>query len=234
MKMNYFNGKHQNSKLIAKHICENVKNIENMTYVDPFCGSLEVTKYMTLMTKKTYANDLCPDLILLWNKVKEGKFKNPNLNLEKWNLLRNSKTPSAKRGFAAFACSVQGHWFSDFISPNKDENNNMVQYRTVASYHKILAKTDFYCLDYISFLQQILNSKTNFVVYMDPPPEFANPTPWKEPRKNFDYDFFWKVCRRLGKMKNVDIFISAIKAPDDFKIVNNFNNKTLDKLYTIN
>ena len=80
--MKYLGGKQRLGKKIAPvlhdifhHCNENEYTFDS--YIEPFCGSLGVLRNMTDLDVPIYASDYHPDLILMWQNVRDGTFKYP-------------------------------------------------------------------------------------------------------------------------------------------------------------
>jgi site-specific DNA-adenine methylase len=105
-----------------------------------------------------------------------------------------------------------------------------------------LQNTVFSNKDYIQFIKDLkLSSGQKYIIYLDPPYKDTCSLPWAE----FDSVQFWNLVRKLGKMKNVKVFISEVSAPKDFRCIYKFERKNgmhnittektviEEKLYTI-
>ena len=107
--MKYLGGKHQNGKYISKilNMFSPPESVDG--YLEPFCGSLGVFKYMTNYKKST-ASDIHPDLIKLWNDVKNNKFTPPKYKITEkvWNDAKKLKSPNSMKAFIGFGCSFGG------------------------------------------------------------------------------------------------------------------------------
>ena len=232
------------SKAILDYMESQGRDPKKVIYLEPFCGALGVLRYLAPVCKRSYANDLCKDLIMLWKSVKNKTFKKPKITEERWKTLKFSKGHSAERAFAGFGCSFGGVWFNGYISGN--DNNNQ-QYSSLIRQQPAIECTVFSSLDYIVFLQGRLNKKQEFLIYFDPPYKGTCGLPWESSAvdEKFDSGLFWEVARNLGKMPNVTVIVSEFSAPKDFKCIKSFkrlsgmhnttrNKKDLiEKLYTI-
>lgn len=243
--MRYFGGKGVHGKKISKVIVDYLSkhhiNTENLIYLEPFCGALGVFRYLAPLCKKSYANDICPDIILLWKKVQKGTFRNPKITEDKWEKLKNQK-PSAERAFAGFGCSFGGVWFNGYI---KDFGNNDMQYSSLIRQREIIKNSVFSCSDYIHFLSKRLDYNKQYLIYLDPPYKNTSNQPWTRQNINqFDSKLFWEIVRRLGKFPNITVIISEFSAPKDFKVISTFKRRSgmhntskkmilEEKLYTI-
>jgi len=188
--------------------------------------------------KECYGNDISRDLILLLKQVKTQKFQNPHITREKWNTLKESTKPSAERAFAGHACSYGGVKFNGYIN---DPLNNDMEYSSLIKLSTKIQNVKFSNMDYISFIQGLIQNDKKYVIYLDPPYKKGS-QPWNT---NFDSKEFWNVVRKLGHMKNIKVFISELNAPSDIKCIykltrrngmHNVASKNLvieEKIYTI-
>lgn len=210
----YYGGKGVIGKKVSTVIMNYIEQQDIMSpivYLEPFCGALGVCKHLAHKFDRVYANDLCEDMILLWNAVKYNQFSNPHITKDKWNVLKNEKS-SAERGFAAHACSFCGVWFRGFV----DENDQ--QYNTLMKMAQKIQNVIFENYDYRYFLQRHVTDPTrHYVIYMDPPYEGTENMEWdNEP---FDHKEFWNQVRKYDQLPNVTILVSELHAPDDFEIL---------------
>ena len=175
---------------------------------------------------------------MLLKLVKNNKFDNPKITKEKWIKYKYTTAHSAKRAFAGFGCSYGGVWFNGYIS--NPLNNDMI-YSSLIRLAPKLQNTTFLNKDYVVFLDELdFDPDINYVIYLDPPYKDTCNLPWAE----FDSTEFWKIVRKLGRMKNVKLFISEVSAPKDMKCIYSFKRKNgmhnitskvviEEKLYTI-
>ena len=261
--MRYYGGKGIHGKKISKIILNHIHNknidLKNSIYIEPFCGALGVLRHIAPMCKKVYANDISKDLIMLWNCVKNNKFKNPNINEKKWRLLKESKKSSPEKAFAGFGCSFGGVWFNGYIA---DHNNNNMQYNSLIKQIDNIKNVTFTNKNYIDFINLILqqsrlqqsrlqqsrltnhkNDINHIIIYMDPPYNNTNSDPWQDQNINkFDSVIFWKIVKELKKFPNITVIISEFNAPKFMKTLykferrsgmHNTNNKStyIEKLY---
>lgn len=221
--MRYYGGKGVIGKQLSAVILKDLESlnlsehISEYIYLEPFCGACGVLRYLAYRFKKAYANDLCKDLIMLLKKVKNGTFDNPKITKEKWLKFKYTNKSSAERAFAGFGCSYGGVWFNGYIS--NPSNNDMI-YSSLVRLAPKLQNTVFFNKDYSEFLKGIDSSK-KYVIYLDPPYKDTCNLPWDE----FNSTEFWETVRKLGKMKNVKIYVSEVSAPKDFKCIYKFERK---------
>lgn len=213
--MKYMGGKNK----ISKYIAEFIKNLVNKDmvdgYLEPFCGSLAITVHMTDY-KKVIASDNHPDLIKLWKSVQQNKFRPPKtLTEDKWNKIKNYKSPSALKAFVGFGCSFGGKFFGGYAQKYTNGKKEDFLKAATNSINKIKLKiTDvkFYKKDYKKW------NPRNMLIYCDPPYMKINfPVNYRITTKKyteFDNKEFWNVMRKWSKTNLV--FISEQHAPADF------------------
>ena len=200
--MKYVGGKHK----IGKKISELLKLVclpEDTIYLEPFCGSLGVFKYMTDY-KKCYASDIHPDLILLWKKVRNKKLNMPLKNSKIFcNKLSVTKSPNALKALVGFGCSFGGEFFSGYSqkyagsSGRNFYNEVKNSIRRIAPYIQ-QKHINFYCKSYNKWKPK------NMLIYCDPP--YKNTTGYKINKKEFNHDIFWNIIREWSK--NNFVFVS--------------------------
>ena len=225
--MRYYGGKGVHGKKISEIILNHISNknidLKKSIYIEPFCGALGVLRHIAPMCKKVYANDISEDLIMLWNSVKNNKFKNPNINEKKWRLLKESKKSSPEKAFAGFGCSFGGAWFTGYIN---NKNNNNMQYNSLIKQIKNIQNVTFTNKNYIDFITKtlfLINKNDNIIIYMDPPYNNTNSDPWQYQNINkFDSVMFWKIIKKLKKFPNITLIISEFNAPNYMKTLYKF------------
>lgn len=212
--MKYVGGKH----LIGFELSDflnSICDIEDVDgYLEPFCGSLGVFKFMCDFDyKKMIASDLHPDLIALWKAVKDNSLKYPkSINEKTYNKYKNMKSPDPLKALIGFGCSFGGDFFSSFSQKYAgDSGRNFYQetLRSIAKIKEDISKPSvkFYRKKYSDF-----NPK-NMLVYCDPPYQFTT----GYSTGSFDHDKFWDTMREWSK--NNYVFISEEQAPKDFVVI---------------
>ena len=222
--MRYYGGKGVHGKKIAQFILDYLaeKNVDVSTviYVEPFCGALGVFRYIVPLVKKSYANDISKDLILLWKQVQKGTFVDPHIDQQKWKQLKYETKPSAERAFAGFGCSFGGVWFNGYICNSSD-----MTYNTITKIEPLIKDTVFTSLDYVEFLKKVINNpKKTYVIYMDPPYKGTCVNPYDDGK--FDNNQLWNTVREYSKFKNVIVIVSELSAPKDFKKIFSFERRS--------
>lgn len=220
-------GKSVLGKRITQYIIELLesKNIDpnDVIYIEPFTGGAGVLRHMNQHVRKSYANDINKDVIMLLKEVRDGTFKNPHITRSKWLKLKDSPS-SAVRAFAGHGCSFGGVWFRGFI--DSKENNDM-EYSSLVRMAPNIQDVIFHSCDYRVFLKKVLSinhHKRPIVIYLDPPYANTNQESW-ERFGAFDSKEFWNVVRKYSKMRNVTVIVSEFTAPSDFKAYKTFQRR---------
>ena len=212
--MKYQGGKHKIGTILAKIINDKVNTNIVDGYFEPFCGSLGVFKNMIKYDYKKYiANDLQPDLILMWKELQRDKLDLPdNFSEELWIKLKSTQSPNELKAVAGYGMSYGGQYFSGYIQ--KHSNNSGRDFykefkNSILKIKKQLQRREieYYNKNYYDF------KPVNMLIYCDPP--YKNTTGYKVGK--FDSDMFWNTMREWSK--NNYVFISEEEAPDDFEVV---------------
>ena len=212
--MKYQGGKHKIGTILAKIINDKVNTNIVDGYFEPFCGSLGVFKNMIKYDYKKYiANDLQPDLILMWKELQRDKLDLPdNFSEELWIKLKTSPSPNELKAVAGYGMSYGGQYFSGYIQ--KHSNNSGRDFykefkNSILKIKKQLQRREieYYNKNYYDF------KPVNMLIYCDPP--YKNTTGYKVGK--FDSDMFWNIMREWSK--NNHVFISEEEAPDDFEVI---------------
>jgi DNA adenine methylase len=217
--MIYVGGKNRIGKDISLKMKELIDSGKVSGYMEPFCGSLGVMKYMVDYHDNLIAADSHCDLIALWKGVKNGTFDPPKTVTEKYyNEVKKMKSPSALKGFVGFGCSFGGKYFGGYGQKYvKNHPTNFLRGATnsIIKLKPLLKKIKFSCNDYKKF------TPVNMLIYCDPP--YKNSRGGSLYRKktkqydNFNNKEFWDTMRKWSK--NNYVFISELEAPPDFKSV---------------
>lgn len=235
--MTYYQG---GKKRLGKEISKKILEIENLysndaplPYFEPFCGMLGVAIHITQdnPNRQIYMNDYNPDIISMWNAVKNGWEPPKTVSEKKFNELKKSAKSSPERGFVGFACSYNGNLFGGFRTGIFLKNSR----KSVLKYKDFINDFKFTNLSYTNF-----NPK-GMLIYCDPP--YKNNDVKNKFFHNFDHDLFWDTMRKWSK-HNI-VIISEYTAPKDFKCIwkkktnyasgtsNNQTSKRIEKLYVM-
>jgi DNA adenine methylase len=131
--MKYLGGKQR----LGKHLSPVLKELWNDVneksgkqldgYLEPFCGSLGVFRNMTdLPTNRMIANDYHPDLIQMWNEVKDGTFIYPtSVSEDEYLAAKKLQSPNALKSFIGFGMSFGGRFFGAFAHKYMNEKKKI-------------------------------------------------------------------------------------------------------------
>ena len=191
------------SQVLKQHCSNNIKG-----YLEPFCGSLGVTKYM-VDDYYCVVSDIHPDLIMLWNEVKDGTFVYPEeITKEEW-LKYKVSPPSAMRAFYGFGLSFGGMWFSSYAplySRSKSVLNETIN--SIKRQEQYIKK-----INEIIHCSYDTHKPEGMLIYCDPP--YKNTEKYSNGK--FDSNKFWETVRHWSK--NNIVIVSEFEAPDDFKCI---------------
>ena len=218
--MKYLGGKQRLGKHLAPTLHEFWHTETHDGYMEPFCGSLGVMRQMTdLPTKQFHANDYHPDLIRMWQEVKDGTFVPPESVSEAEYLeAKELKSPSAMKSFVGFGMSFGGRFFGAYSQKylgDKKEDFCKEMRNSLKRTAPAIQNVKFTNEDY-----RDLNPH-NMLVYCDPPYQKTKfPIKYRRETKKydeFDNDEFWDVVREWSETNTV--LVSETTAPDDFVVV---------------
>jgi len=214
--MKYYGGKSRQGKEISDILKEIIEHdVDLKGYIEPFCGALGVMRHMEETGLPLYAYDACPDLILLWKKVQNNKFKKPTMTESKWRKLKYSKVPSALRAFAGFACSFGGIFFNGYADNSSGDRNFCDEgYKSIKKIQPHIKNVNFKYQDYKKCEKQI--SKGSYIIYCDPPYKDTDCTFGSS--HEFNSNEFFNTLRKWSSMGNI-IILSEFSAPKDFKCI---------------
>jgi len=217
-------GKHLSPflKLLWTHVLESTgKPLDG--YIEPFCGSLGVFRNMTdLPTNKFIANDYHPDLIQMWNEVKDGTFVYPeSVSEEEYISAKKILSPSALKAFIGFGMSFGGRFFGAFAHKYMNEKKEDFCKEMMHSLKRaapLLKNTEFTNNSYLDLRPK------NMFIYCDPPYKYTKfPIKYRRDVKKydvFDNELFWNTVREWS-LSNF-VVVSEMDAPADFVEIWNF------------
>ena len=222
--MRYVGGKARIAKWIRNHVIDVADEYRGMelTYVEPFVGSAAVLTEVVRKSRGRFsrfvANDIQPDLIRMWSALMDGWIPPEYVSREEHKELKNSKVPSALRGYAGFCCSFGGNFFSGHESRegtirdgSPPRGSQTTERRTVARTGRILrrAGVKLQNTDYAE-----LQLPPGSIVYCDPP--YIGTTGYD--CGDFDHDRFWKTMTRWVESGAI-VFVSEYEGPPDWPVV---------------
>jgi DNA adenine methylase len=224
--MKYLGGKHGIGKRIAEFITKACVQHPIDGYLEPFCGSLGVFKFISMQNKykKYIASDIQPDLIAMWKQIQENKLNIPNsMSESEYNRLKEAPSPNAMKAVAGFGLSFGGKYFAGYAQKWAGNSGRNFLNEFKSSIEKIKPaiqkkSVHFYNKSYTTF------NPHNMLIYCDPP--YQNTEEYSTGK--FDSKLFWEIMRKWSKDNCV--FISEESAPSDFKVVWKLKKRrTLDK-----
>lgn len=214
--MRYVGGKARIAKWIRNHIVEVADEYRgiNLTYVEPFVGSGAVLEQVARSQRfsRLIANDIHPDLIRMWYAIsREGWTPPEYVDVEEHRALKNSRVPSALRGYAGFCCSFGGNFFSGHESRNGNNIGQVTERHSVCRRGSVIRRADVELrnTDYGE-----LQIPPGSIVYCDPP--YADTTGYD--CGDFDHGRFWNT---MGKWVTggAIVFVSEYQGPSDWPVV---------------
>lgn len=209
--MKYLGGKHTIGKEISEFMTKHVNPESVNGYLEPFCGSLGVFKFMTDYNfKKLIASDFQPDIIQMWKEAQNNTLELPDsIDEQYYNKLKKVKSPNALKAVAGFGLSFGGVFFQSYSQKYSGTSGRNFYNEFKNSLNKIIPKIQ---RDNITFHNKSYHLWTpdNMLVYCDPP--YQNTAGYST--GSFDHDKFWNTIRKWSK-KNY-VFVSEETAPKDF------------------
>jgi DNA adenine methylase len=227
--MKYLGGKQR----LGKHLAPVLKELWNYVlnasetpldgYMEPFCGSLGVFRNMTnLTTDKFIANDYHPDLIQMWNEVKNETFVYPeSVSEEEYLEAKKLTSPNAVKAFIGFGMSFGGRFFGAYAHKymnDKKEDFCKEMMHSLKRATPLIKNVEFTNKSYLDL------NPVNMFIYCDPPYKYSKfPIKYRRDVKKydvFDNDLFWKTVRKWSE--NNLVVVSEMDAPEDFVEIWNF------------
>lgn len=218
--MRYLGGKHKIGEEISKIMTKMYPPESVDGYLEPFCGSLGVFKYMTQYNYKAMiASDIQPDLIEMWKEVQNDTLVIPDeIDETEYNRLKNLKNrvPNSKKAMVGFFLSFGGKFFGGFAlkSEKKDGKDYLQTLRNGIDKMKPLIQRENVSFHNKSYLDW---KPKNMLIYCDPPYQNTEGYSANKRYGDFDHDLFWETMREWSKDNYV--FISEQSSPADFKSV---------------
>jgi DNA adenine methylase len=223
--MKYLGGKHEVGRRISDFIANECPPDKVDGYLEPFCGSLGVFKYMSDKHYKKYiVSDIHPDLILMWKKIQNNTLRIPaTINEKEYDALKEAKSPNAMKAVAGFGLSFGGKYFGGYAQKwaGKSGRNFLNEFKkSIETIKPAIRKKNvvFYNKSYNDY------NPHHMLIYCDPPYKSKE----KYSTSDIDYKVFWDTMRKWSKDNCV--FISEESAPSDFEVVFKLvKRRTLDK-----
>lgn len=214
--MRYLGGKKRLAKLIKETIMNEV-GIGNGHYYEPFIGGGSVGAVMGNSFDYAYYSDIHPDLIAMWNALKDGWQPPTEASKEYYDTLKKDTTVSPERGFIGFGGSFGGKFFNGyargFQANGSPRNYPAESARAVAKDiqgMKAKKETLFTCQSYDE-----INPTPSSIVYCDPP--YENTTGYSSTPK-FNHEKFWAQAKNWAE-KGSHVFVSSYQAPEEWEVL---------------
>lgn len=221
--MKYLGGKQR----LGKHLSPALKSLWNYVsensekpldgYLEPFCGSLGVFRNITdLNCVKFIANDYHPDLIQMWNEVKDDTFIYPeSVSEEEYLSAKKLQSPNALKAFIGFGMSFGGRFFGAYAHKymnDKKEDFCKEMCNSLKRATPLIKNVEFTNKSYLDL------EPNNMFIYCDPPYKYSKfPIKYRRDVKKydvFDNDLFWETVRKWSA--NNIVVVSEMDAPEDF------------------
>lgn len=174
------------------------------------------------------ASDVHADLIMMWQRLKEGWEPPEILSETDYQDLKTTKTSSALRGFAGFACSFGGGWFNTYA---RGDGRNFCDEsrRGLLRDIQLMKNVTFSQASYFDLIFQ-----PGDLVYCDPP--YVGTTGYSVQFSNYKFWFHVRKWVAAGAC----VYVSEYRAPIDFERVWSVNvtsnmrrNKGTEALYVM-
>jgi len=210
--MRYLGGKHRIGREISEILLKYGPPDKVKGYLEPFCGSLGVSKNMLNKDYRKYQlSDIQSDLIQLWKECQDGTFKLPRKVSEKtYKKFKNKPSPCAMKAYIGFGLSFCGIFFSSYIQNKDSRDYNKEITNSIKKIKPLIQQKNvkFKCQSYNKWKPKGL------LIYCDPP--YQNTTGYKSTGE-FEHNKFWDKIREWSK--NNIVVVSEYKAPRDFKCI---------------
>lgn len=173
-------------------------------FVEPFVGGASITSVISHPVR--LASDVDPDLITMWRAVSEGWMPPESVSEQDYDSLRRaSTTPSALKGYVAFAMSYGGKKWGGYRRDSAGVRDYGAEaYRAAEKQFPKLRGVRFSGCAYDK-----IEVPPGSVVYCDPP--YAGTTGYSV---KFDSAAFWGWVRSIST--SAIVLVSEYAAPPDF------------------
>lgn len=200
--MQYMGGKGRIGRAIAQHIL--AERSERLDYYEPFVGAGWVLQHMAPHFANVHAGEIQPDLVCLWQALREGWDPPATLSREEYAALRSAE-PSALRAFAGFGASFGGKWFGGYASNARGDDFVGAARRGLIAKRDRIGDVPVKAADYREW-----SPGPDAVVYCDPP--YAGTTEY-DGADPFDSTEFWRHMVKWAAA-GAAVYVSEYTAPD--------------------
>ena len=211
--MRYLGGKKRISKWVASHL---LVLPHKKKYIEPFVGAGSVFELVAPAFQEAQANDLHPDLILLWQAIASGWIPPDLISKDEYLRLRD-EAPSALRGFAGFGSSYSGVFFAGYCHRPYHKTHDIYEraYSLAAKDSLLKAKMAFANATITNLDYREVKVDENCLVYCDPP--YRDTVGYKG-TPAFDSDVFWAVAKTWTQT-GATVVVSEASAPPEWAIL---------------
>lgn len=209
-------------KRLAPKILEVIQQLrgERNTYIEPFLGGANSFKVISPHFTVAVGIELCEDIALMWQAVRDGRVPPTEISEEEYEELRTGN-PSARRGFVGFGGSFGGKWFGGYARGGFNSNGQPRNYQAESA-RAVLKNADTIKRAKIIHGDYSLAPVTSdCVVYCDPPYEGTIPY---GAVGEFDSQRFWRTCEvwtRIGAL----VVVSEYTAPPGWSVIREFSHR---------
>ena len=223
--MKYMGSKSRIAKYIVPIIQSFIDKSGYTTYYEPFVGGANVID--KIKCKDRIGTDKNEYLIALLNHVKHDRLLADEISKEEYDKVRDFYNGKGEESFSkwyvgnvGFLASYNGRFFDGgYAKPGYEKTKNGLRYRgyyqeckkNLEEQAKNLKGIFFLVSDIGLWDEKDIDGFKNYVFYFDPP---YKGTKQYGVSKNFDYDRFYDICRKLSR--NNIVIVSEENMPDDF------------------
>lgn len=209
--MQYLGGKTRIVKPLGTYL---VSRQGDRSFVEPFCGALNVT---AAMSGPRIASDFSPYLFSLYSALRIGWDPPAEVSEELYQALKQANDPSNPlTAFVGYGCSYSGKFFGGYARDNTGRNYaSNARNSLLKKFNRCQEVTFAHCS------YERLNPGAS-LVYCDPP--YANTAGYNAVGA-FDHVAFWEKCRQWTRA-GATVLVSEYTAPQDFKVVWSIETKT--------
>lgn len=213
--MKYLGSKNKLSKELAP-IIESYITEDTKFYIEPFVGGANMIDKINF--KRKIGSDIHSYLIALLTYIQDLEHELPKtITEDEYNNVKNNKEKYEDWyvGLVGFCATFGAKWFggyargfkADKVTP-RDMPNEAI--RNLEKQRTQLQNINFICTTYERY-----SKVNNSVIYCDIP--YRNTTNYKT--ETFDYDKFYKWCKKMKSQNNV-VLISEYSMPEnDFECI---------------